>query len=130
MPPSIPLWQASAQAYAKAGAQAKPEQTATPRNPPDKGIRPAALDTATSQPARIHMTLPAADATVVLQGVTMKESGKERLFFTPPLERDGKYSYDVVVRWRDGGGERSLTRHISIRAGQDLKLDFTSKETR
>jgi uncharacterized protein (TIGR03000 family) len=122
------LAQASLQAYA-AKAGAKPEQTAVGR-PTDKGIRPAALDAAAQQPARIHMTLPAADATVVLQGVAMKRTGKDRLFVSPPLDRDGKYSYDVVVRWRDAGGAHALTRRVSVRAGQNVNLDFTGKETR
>jgi uncharacterized protein (TIGR03000 family) len=121
------LAQANQQAYAaKAGAQAKAGQTAAGQ-PADKSIRPAAFDTAAKQPARIRMTLPAADATVTLQGVAMKLTGTDRLFVTPPLEQNSKYSYDVVVRWRAGGGEQSLTRHVRILAGQDLNLDFTGK---
>jgi hypothetical protein len=53
-----------------------------------------------------------------------------RLFFTPPLEPNSKYAFDVVVRWRDASGEHSLTRHVTFRSRQDLNLDFTKQKGR
>jgi uncharacterized protein (TIGR03000 family) len=112
---------------ANVAAKASPTPSSSARVPAGKGIRPASL-AAPARPARLEVRLPAADAEVMLQGVRMKQTGTIRRFVTPPLDLASRFSYDVVVRWRDARGSHTETRHVRVMAGQDLIVDLTDGE--
>ncbi len=74
--------------------------------------------------AFINLRVP--DGAVVLfDGQKTTQTGRERRFFSPPLKRGHEYSYDVEVRWTEGGRERTQHRTIDVRAGQRVNLDLT-----
>jgi uncharacterized protein (TIGR03000 family) len=66
-----------------------------------------------------------ADAEVWFDGAKTTQTGPDREFVSPPLQRGHSYSYDVRARWKDGGRAVDRTRHVTFYAGDELTLDFT-----
>lgn len=74
--------------------------------------------------ARIEMTVPAT-AEVWLDGHKTHQTGSERLFVTPPLERGKPATYAMRVRWTTAAGEVvDVTRPIEVSAGRHTVLGF------
>lgn len=95
-------------------------------NTNDVLIIPASA-TAPDDKARIEVRLPSANAQVWLDGVRMTQTGISRRFVTPELDPKSRYSYEIKVRW-DNGSSQEDTRRVSVRAGDSLMVDFTTKD--
>jgi uncharacterized protein (TIGR03000 family) len=78
---------------------------------------------ASGGPAILRVLVPA-DAEIWFDGGPTTQSGPQRLFETPALAGDRTYTYEVRVRWRDGGQEMSQTRTVQVSAGDRLTVDF------
>jgi uncharacterized protein (TIGR03000 family) len=70
---------------------------------------------------RVHVP---ADAKVFFDKSATVQTGSDRLFVTPPLDRGERYSYAVSARWIDNGKERRETRTVPLIAGQTVDVDF------
>jgi uncharacterized protein (TIGR03000 family) len=89
-------------------------------------VAPARADTAgtSNQPVEISVRVPAG-ATIRFDGNATAQTGTERLFFSPPLRPGRDYTYDVRLRWTDGGRTVEKTRRLTVRAGDQIALDYS-----
>jgi uncharacterized protein (TIGR03000 family) len=75
--------------------------------------------------AKVTVIVPA-DAELYFDGTPTTLAGTERQFTTPPLEKGGTFSYSVRARWTEAGMPVEQTRKIAVKAGADVRVDFTS----
>jgi uncharacterized protein (TIGR03000 family) len=64
-------------------------------------------------------------AEVWLEGQRMRSTGSMRHFRSPPLNPTKEYAYEVRARWQYDGKPVEDVRHIAIRAGATILVDFT-----
>jgi len=67
------------------------------------------------------------DAEVFFDNTATKQTGANRSFMTPPLEK-GTYSFEVSVRWMADGKAHKETRNIRLTPGQTVNVDFRVPE--
>jgi len=72
-----------------------------------------------------NFRMPAADAELFVEGQRMEGSGRTRQFVSPPLDSDGRYTYQFEARWNDNGRERKETRTARVHAGDRITVDFS-----
>ena len=79
-----------------------------------------------SADASIHVSVPA-DALVYVNGALTKSTGADRQFVSRGLQSDMNYSYDVVVKSKDGAeiGQKTVT----LRGGDAIELNFGADKT-
>ncbi len=65
------------------------------------------------------------DAQVTFDGDTTSQTGPNRLFSSPPLDRGQAYHYTVTARFTQNGRPVEQTRRVEVRAGQRTTVDFT-----
>lgn len=65
------------------------------------------------------------DAEVWLDGQKMRSAGPLRHYRSPPLNPTKEYAYEVRARWRIDDKPIEDVRHIAIRAGATVLVDFT-----
>jgi uncharacterized protein (TIGR03000 family) len=80
----------------------------------------AAADTV----AHIQVIVPP-DAKVWFNGSLTQATGSDREFASPPLVPGQDYNYDITAQWTEGGQEVTQTRHVGVRAGAGVVVDFT-----
>lgn len=73
--------------------------------------------------ARISVQVPA-DAEIWVEGQRTRETGSVRNFVSPPLTPGRDYSYDIRARWNANGREHNVTKHVDVRAGSQVTVDF------
>jgi uncharacterized protein (TIGR03000 family) len=71
----------------------------------------------------INMAVPA-NAKVSFDGAVTTQTGRQRLFVSPPLRPGNEYAYDVVVKWTQDGREVTQNRRLTVHAGDVLNLTF------
>jgi uncharacterized protein (TIGR03000 family) len=71
----------------------------------------------------INATVPA-DAKIWFDGSKTVQTGRQRQFVSPPLQPGREYTYDVQVKWKQGGREVTRERRISVHAGDVVNLTF------
>jgi uncharacterized protein (TIGR03000 family) len=76
--------------------------------------------------AHITVILPSGDAEVFFQGSKTNQTGITRDFVSPPLGK-GLYSYQVRARWTANGEPVTMSRKVQVRAGERVRVDFTTK---
>jgi uncharacterized protein (TIGR03000 family) len=69
------------------------------------------------------------DAEVWLEGQKMRSTGVMRHFRSPPLNPAKGYVYEVRLRWQLDGKSVEDVRHVAIRAGATVFVDFTHLAT-
>jgi uncharacterized protein (TIGR03000 family) len=69
-----------------------------------------------------------ADAEVWFGGDPTAQRGRTRLFVTPPLEAGRDLTYDLRVRWQDGGKPVERSQAVRVRPGDKLLIDYTAAE--
>jgi uncharacterized protein (TIGR03000 family) len=74
-------------------------------------------------PATLNSRVPA-NAELWLQGAKMNQTGEQRKIVTPALSPDRNFMYDVRARWNDNGQEMDWTRHVRVRGGEEVTVDF------
>jgi uncharacterized protein (TIGR03000 family) len=73
--------------------------------------------------ATVDVRLPE-DAELTFQGVRTNQTGAFRRFQTPSIDPGTNYSYDVRATWTVNGREVTRDRHVALRAGDHLTVDF------
>jgi uncharacterized protein (TIGR03000 family) len=79
---------------------------------------------AEAAPARIEVRAPAG-AEISFDGVKTKQKGTARQFVSPPLPPGRRFAYQVRASWREDGREVVQTRRVTVRAGEQVSIDFT-----
>jgi uncharacterized protein (TIGR03000 family) len=64
------------------------------------------------------------DAEVWLEGQKMRSTGALRHYRSPPLDPSKGYLYEVRARWVFDGKPVEEKRHVAIRAGAIVQVDF------
>lgn len=65
------------------------------------------------------------NAEVWLEGQQMRSVGAMRHYRSPPLNPAREYAYEVRARWQVDGKPIEEIRHVAIRAGATVIVDFT-----
>jgi uncharacterized protein (TIGR03000 family) len=73
--------------------------------------------------AEVH--LPTPDAQLWVEGRKTTHTGTWRWFLSPPLVPGDHYVYDFRASWYENGREVIQNRHVPVRAGQGIVVDFT-----
>jgi uncharacterized protein (TIGR03000 family) len=73
----------------------------------------------------LTIKVPDANAEVLIDGQPTQTRGTERQFVSPPLE-NGKYSYKVTARWKEGEQSQEKSRELQVQPGDFKTVDFTS----
>jgi uncharacterized protein (TIGR03000 family) len=74
--------------------------------------------------AYIRVLLPEANAEVLLEGKATDTLGRDRLFSSPKLDLDGKYTYTVTASWLDQGHLVRQIREVPLTIGEVNVVDF------
>jgi uncharacterized protein (TIGR03000 family) len=74
--------------------------------------------------ALLQVHVPA-DAEVWLEGQKMRSTCLRRHYRSPPLDPVKGYAYEVRARWQHDGKPIEDVRHVAIRAGATVLVDFT-----
>lgn len=90
-----------------------------PKPPPFATMPPALPLTALLQ---VHVPQ---DAEVWLDGQKMRSTGSRRHYRSPPLDPTKGYAYEIRARWRFEDKPIDDLRHVAIRAGATVLVDFT-----
>jgi uncharacterized protein (TIGR03000 family) len=77
--------------------------------------------------ALINVGVPA-DAELRFDGVSTAERGPYRRFTTPTLIPGREYTYEITATWTENGRQVIKIRHLPIRAGDRLYVDFRRPE--
>jgi uncharacterized protein (TIGR03000 family) len=78
--------------------------------------------------ALVDVKVPA-DAQVWFDDSRTRQTGSNRQFESPSLTPGKTYTYDIRARWMGDDGEVTRTKHVTVRAGARVTVDFT-KEAR
>ena len=74
-------------------------------------------------PATVVVRLPA-DARLTFNGEPTRSTGATRTFLSPPLEAGRTYGYTLEAEVTQGGRKMTVTRQVSVRAGQDREVQL------
>jgi uncharacterized protein (TIGR03000 family) len=64
------------------------------------------------------------DAQLSVEGQATQQRGMFRQFVSPPLTPNREFTYDIKATWNQNGREVTQTRHVPVRAGQQVRVDF------
>ena len=78
--------------------------------------------------ASVSVRLPVADAELNFEGVRTTQTGRVRNYTTPPLVPGNNYTYDISASWTENGRELTRTRHVGLRPGDRVVVDFTTPQ--
>jgi uncharacterized protein (TIGR03000 family) len=92
-------------------------------NSRDRGNRESRADA----PATLLVTLPA-DARLTVDGQPTRSTSGERTFETPPLPTDKDFSYTLKAEITRDGHPVTVTRHVTVRGGEESRVDITFPE--
>ncbi len=95
--------------------------------PVGQSLQRESIGTTKNNTARMEVTVPSADAEVWFQGTKTKLTGTVREFVSPPLAGTGTYTYEVRARWMAGNEPVTRTQTVRVRAGERVRIDFTTK---
>jgi uncharacterized protein (TIGR03000 family) len=88
--------------------------------PKDKGASDALAD---SRRVRIEVTVPDPDATVIIDGGKTQQSGRNRIYVTPPLQEDRFYTVTVEVQWNDDGKKtKTASKAFDVIPGETIQF--------
>lgn len=77
----------------------------------------------------MSVTMPHAEAELVVDGRTIPGTGLSRTFETPPLQRGVTYQYNVSVKWQPNSyTSMTRTKTVSFRAGDRIVVDLTVED--
>jgi uncharacterized protein (TIGR03000 family) len=99
------------------------ESDARPPDAPAATVTPAAAGG--DDTAKITVIVPA-DAELYFDGYETTETGPERDFVTPALNKGTNYSYSIRAVWTENGSPVERSRKVTIQAGSQVRVDLTS----
>ena len=77
-------------------------------------------------PVTVTLKVPA-NAEVWFNGAKTTQTGTVRQFQSPPVEPGATFEYEIRVTWQQAGQPVTQTRHVTVRAGQNVDLDFRTR---
>ena len=80
-----------------------------------------------STACQVRVMVPSQDAAVYFQGHQTQQTGTDRLFVSPPLDADAKYTYTVKAEWMENGQKISREKSVSVTAGGFATADFSNR---
>jgi len=83
-------------------------------------------ENANEQVAHVRVEVPA-NAEVFFEGQKTQQGGSDRLFVTPPLQKEKTFYYEVKARWMDNGKEVERTQRVNVHAGDNAVVNFTNE---
>lgn len=105
----------------------------TPRNdnkdPRDRSERRNWTQQGVPDRATIAVTLPE-DAQLTFDGEATVSTGSSRLFITPPLEQGRDFHYTLDAKFIRNSKAETTSRQITVRAGQETRVDLLLEEER
>jgi uncharacterized protein (TIGR03000 family) len=105
----------------------EPQPTKQETNP---SLIPTPENTRSLPDTRAHLNIKVpATAQVWFDGKKTTGKGQVREFRSPPLETGYDYTYEIRVRWAEGGREITQTRKVNVTAGARQEVDFTARDT-
>jgi uncharacterized protein (TIGR03000 family) len=114
--------------YAGAYAEAGPTylDDTTPPTPPAAGNQSYYAPAAPGQPDGIaHVTVNVPPNAKVWFGDALTTStGSVRQFYSPPLTRGSRYTYDIKASWNENGHEVTQSQHVQVTAGAHIDVAF------
>jgi uncharacterized protein (TIGR03000 family) len=78
--------------------------------------------------ATIRVQLADTNARVSFEDATTEQTGRERVFASPPLDPAKSYTYKVRMTWMEDGHEMTKTKEIKVQAGREAKVDFREEK--
>jgi uncharacterized protein (TIGR03000 family) len=72
----------------------------------------------------LQVKLPA-DAILFIEEYRTRATGELRRFQSPPLTPGKQFTYTLKATWKEDGKDKTVTRDIKVRAGQELTIDLT-----
>ena len=72
---------------------------------------------------RINVTVPP-NAEILFGNFKTTQSGAQRAFVSPPLDRGHDFTYDITAKWQEGGRQVVRTRQVTVHAGDVVNLSF------
>jgi uncharacterized protein (TIGR03000 family) len=73
---------------------------------------------------RVEVTLPHANASVLINGAKTTATGTHRVFKTPDLAQGQSYTYRVVAMWHHDGKEVREERTVQLTSGGTAEVHF------
>jgi uncharacterized protein (TIGR03000 family) len=86
--------------------------------------RTAPAGDASAAAARLTVTVPP-DAALWFNSVLKEETGRVRVFQSPPLTPGEDYLYQVHARWTESGQTVHRIRMVRVQANEHVKVDLT-----
>ncbi len=80
-----------------------------------------------SECAYLSITVPEG-AAVLLDGAPTEQTGPKRVYVTPALKPNERYSYEVKVRWVQDGKPVEQTQTVQLQAGSRVEAIFPLPE--
>ncbi len=77
--------------------------------------------------ATITIVVPV-NAVVLFNGSRTTQTGTERVFTTPALEKGMKFHYNVLASWNVKGMAVERTRRVPVTAGARVRVSFVEDE--
>jgi uncharacterized protein (TIGR03000 family) len=77
--------------------------------------------------ALVRVSVPNSNANIWFDGSPTQQQGFQRLYVTPPLDRNRNYTYAIKASWMENGQEVSREKQVDIRAGQEAFVSFTDQ---
>jgi uncharacterized protein (TIGR03000 family) len=74
--------------------------------------------------AMIRVMVPNPDAEIWFDNTPTKQRGIDRMFRSPPLDGNGRYSYTIKGKWMDNGRAIEQERSVQVQPGQPVMVDF------
>jgi len=76
--------------------------------------------------AHITVLVPNTNATIWFDDAPTSQTGMQRYFDTPALQRPGTYT--IKARWTDGARTVDQQRTVTVQPGQSLTVDFRGEQ--
>jgi uncharacterized protein (TIGR03000 family) len=84
-----------------------------------------------SQPVYLRVLLPQADSELTIDGEPTKQTGTERLFYSPPLQPCRTFTYTLSATWdKNSYTNITRTRKVTVRAGQQVEVDLRQADAK
>jgi uncharacterized protein (TIGR03000 family) len=74
--------------------------------------------------ANVTVLVPTADAQVWFQNAATTQQGTQRLFNSPSLTPNEKFTYTIKARWMENGKVINQERMVNVQSGQNVRVDF------
>lgn len=112
-----------------APAAAPAAEPMPPAKQPEKVKKPAEeKETMAPASATIIVSLPA-EAKLSVDGVVTTSASVQRVFVSPALERGKDYSYTLKADFVSGGKTVSVSKKVTVRAGEETRVSFEAPAT-